>query len=288
MSGYKKPKNHLHREFAYLNHDTVINSLSALEAGKVDEIIEKTSEAREGGVSGGLTATPVKLSGGRKKSTDIQEELVRTRTWFSAFDAWFRVLDSADALGVLDGWDRETRDELSVGDTIRFSASVTLSPVHKLITTLVAFANNAGQADSVFKMAPKEVADVRKTARMASSWTKGPDGRSWTLVYLAPCGVGSPRVLARLDEQYLVGGLTGIEGEFTVIAQVEALVSRDDQFSVIRIIRDAPSTPKEASVVTESLESLMEAGEGLGVAVTSEDLTIQFPAVVLHPIAIFR
>jgi hypothetical protein len=59
MSGYRKPKARLHREFVYLNHDTVLNSLSALEAGKVDEIIEKTSEAREGGLSASVTAGPV-------------------------------------------------------------------------------------------------------------------------------------------------------------------------------------------------------------------------------------
>ena len=142
---------HLHREFIYLNHDTVINSLSALEAGKVDEIIEKTTEAREGGFSAGVGVSAVKVAAGKKKASDIQEELVRTRTRFSAFDAWYKFLDSADAFGLLDGWDAETREELSVGDTVRFTASVSLSPIHKLIATFVAFANTAGQADSGFK-----------------------------------------------------------------------------------------------------------------------------------------
>ena len=37
VSGYRPPKQRLHREFLYLNHDTVLNSLSAIEAGKVDD-----------------------------------------------------------------------------------------------------------------------------------------------------------------------------------------------------------------------------------------------------------
>jgi hypothetical protein len=85
MSGYRAPKTRLHREFLYLNHDTILNSLSALEAGKVDEIIQKVSQAKEGGLEGSVRAGPVKGGGGRKKIASIEEELVKTRTWFSAF-----------------------------------------------------------------------------------------------------------------------------------------------------------------------------------------------------------
>ncbi len=288
MSGYKKPTTHLHREFIYLNHDTVINSLSALEAGKVDEIIEKTTETREGGFSAGAGVSAVKVAAGKKKASGIHEELVRTRTWFSAFDAWYKSLDEAGAFGVLDGWDAETREDLSVGDTVRFTASVSLSPIHRLITTFVAFANTAGQADSGFKIPPKEVAETRKIARMAASWIKGPDGRSRTLVYVAPIGIQEPRVLASLDEQYLVGGISGVEGEFTIIAQVATLVSRDDQFPVIRVLQEAPLTPLEVTTVNEALASFMDPDNSLGITVTPEDLTIRYPAVILHPIAVYR
>ena len=82
MTGYRAPKKRLHREFLYLNHDTILNSLSALEAGKVDEIIQKVIEAKEGGFEGSVGAGPVKGDGGKKKKASIEEELVKTRTWF--------------------------------------------------------------------------------------------------------------------------------------------------------------------------------------------------------------
>jgi uncharacterized protein YicC (UPF0701 family) len=99
MSGYSKPKTRLHREFLYLNHDTVINSLSAFESGKVDEIIEKVSEAREGGLEGSVGHGVAKVAGGKKKTSNIEEELKRTRTHFSAFEAWSRHLEEAGAFG---------------------------------------------------------------------------------------------------------------------------------------------------------------------------------------------
>jgi len=73
MGSYKKPKLQLHHEFAYLNHDTVINALSAFEAGKVDEIILKASEAREGGLDASIGVGPVKGGGSKKRQATIQE-----------------------------------------------------------------------------------------------------------------------------------------------------------------------------------------------------------------------
>ena len=73
MTGYKRPKAQLHKEFLYLNYDTVINSLSAFEAGKVDEIIEKVSEAREGGVGASVGYGPVKGSASKKKNSNVEE-----------------------------------------------------------------------------------------------------------------------------------------------------------------------------------------------------------------------
>lgn len=76
MPGYRKPKVRLHREFVYLNHDTVLNSLSAVEAGMVDEIIEKTSEARDGGLEASVAAGPVRGGGSKKKTSTIR------KSWF--------------------------------------------------------------------------------------------------------------------------------------------------------------------------------------------------------------
>ena len=67
------------------------NSLSALESGKVDEIVSKTTTARDGGLSGGvglpIARSGLPVDGGKKSTTSVQEEIVRTRTRFSVFDA---------------------------------------------------------------------------------------------------------------------------------------------------------------------------------------------------------
>jgi len=288
MGGYRKPKNRLHREFLYLNHETIINSLSALEAGKVDEIIEKVSEAREGGLEGGLGYGPAKISGGKKKTSNMEEELRRTRTWFSAFEAWYNHLEAGEALGELTSWDLETREELTVGDTLRFSARVSLSPVQQVLLTYISFANDATNADSPFKQPANKVAEIKKTARMMAGWLRGKSDQKNMMVYLAPFGVSEPIVAARLEEEFVVGGAQAIEGEYTVVAQIETIIGTQESVPAIRVLRDVPPTPLETQTITDALQNFVEPARGLGVEIVDSDLTLHHPGIVVHPIAIFR
>lgn len=288
MGNYKQPKIRIHREFLYLNHDTIINSLSAFEAGKIDEIIRKASEATEGGMEGFLGYSSTKMGGKKSKTADIHEEMVSTRTKFSAFDAWFGNLDAAEAMGVLEGWDDETRDEIGVGHTIMLEGRVSLSPLYKVFSTFIGFANQASNPDSVFKQNAADVAGTKKTARMILGWMKGSGDSKNAMIDIAPFGVSHPRMVARLDEQYLVSGLQAVEGEYTIIAQVEALLNPGEKVPSIRVIRDTPPTPMETNTITDALQNMIQPAAELGVEVTEADITLEHPTVIMHPIAIFR
>jgi hypothetical protein len=96
---YRKPEARVHRGFFYLNDETVINSLSAVEAGKVDEVLARVNTAREGGVGGGIGIHGAKVEGAKKSTSEFEEEMVRTRTRFSVFEIWRENLVSKKALG---------------------------------------------------------------------------------------------------------------------------------------------------------------------------------------------
>jgi hypothetical protein len=288
VAGYKPPKKRLHRDFLYLNHDTVMNSLSALEAGKVDEIIQKVNEAREGGFDASVGAGPIRGGGGKKRTARIEEELVKTRTWFSGFDAWHSYLTEEEAIGSFDSWDLEVRNALSIGDTLEFSADLVLSPVHKLFRTVIGFAESAGRPGSVFSQKGSELAEIKTTARMMIDWMGGRDKPTHLPMYLRPGGVAEPRILAGLQEAYLIGSAAAVEGTFTVVGQVSGLLSGDQVESTIRVIRDVPPTQQEVETINEAMTHFIEPGRELGVEIDSSDINIPAPAVVFKPIAIFQ
>jgi hypothetical protein len=288
MSGYRPPKKRLHHEFLYLNHDTVLNALSALEAGKVDEIIQKVNEAKEGGLDVSVGAGPIKGRGAKKRAAQIEEELVKTRTWFSAFDAWHTYLSEAEAIGSFDAWSLDVRNALSIGDTVEFTANVVLSPVHKLFRTFLAFAESATRPDSVFSQKGAELAETKATARMMTEWMGGRDKPQHLPVYLEPGGVAEPRILAGLQDAYVTGNREQLEGTFTVIGQVAALLSDGEVESTIRVIRDVPPTPTEIATINEAMTHLIEPARELGVEITASDINVPAPAVLLRPIAVFQ
>lgn len=284
----KKPKSHLHREFLYLNYDTIVNSLSALESGKIDEIIQKANEAREGGFAGTLGAGPAELSGGKKKASQIEEELVRTRTIFSAFDAWYKYLKDADAIGTFESWDLSVREELSTGDTIEFEGRLTLSPVQQVLRMFINFAEQAETPGSVFQQKGEELRETKKVARMMQLWLGGKDAPNHYSVYMAPYESVSPRIVARLDETFMLSPKEGINGSYKVIGQVDEILREGDEVSAIRILRDVPPTPMETSTIREALGVFIEPAKELGVEVDDEDFSVSYPAIVVRPIAVFR
>lgn len=288
MSGYRRPKKHLHREFLYLNHETVINSLSALEAGKVDEIIQKANEAREGGLGATIGAAGTSVSASRKRLANVEEELVRTRTVFSAFDAWYKHLNSAEALGTFDKWDADVRDALEVGDTVEFEADVALTPIHMIFRTFISFAERAADSGSVFAQTGEELKATQKTARMMREMLGYKDAPPQFLVTMAPLGISEPQVLGHLEDNFFVSSREAIEGRYRVIAQVDRKFEGSTTAPAVRVLRDVPATPQEIQTVQEALAGFAEPASALGISVTEKETNIAAPAVMMHPIAVWR
>ena len=285
---YKRPTQHLHHEFLYLNHDTIVNSLSALEAGKIDEIIQKANAAREGGFSGGVGAGPLEVQGGKKKTSNIEEEMVRTRTIFSAFDAWYKYLVAAGAIGTFDTWDQAVRNDLRTGDTIEFEGRLTLTPVHKVFRTFLAFAEQAETPGSPFQQKGEELKETKQISRMMQVLLGGKDATHHLPVYVAPYEVEDPRMLARLEERYMLSPKEGIDGLYRVIGQVDEILRKGDEISAMRLIRDVPPTPMEVKTMREALTMLIDPAKEMGVEIDPSDITVPYPAVVIRPIAVYR
>lgn len=245
-------------------------------------------QAREGGFSVALSAGPADAGGNRKKTANIEEEMVRIRTVFSAFDAWYKHLDSEGALGRLNNWDLATRNELEVGDTIEFKARISLAPLHLLIRSFLSYATAAKALGSFFQQKGEELKETKATARLFHTLLGGKDAPHRLPTYMAPDEIAEPRIVARLEEQYLLDPKEEMGGVYRVIGQVDRLLEGEEEYSAIRIIRDVPPTPLEIKTVLEALANFIDPAKELGLELKSDDLSFPAPTVLLRPIAVFR
>ncbi|WP_022881838.1 DUF6414 family protein [Gryllotalpicola ginsengisoli] len=288
MAGYKKPKKKLHRDFLYLDDSVIVNALSAIESGKVDEIIEQSQIVKDAGFDASLGYGPAKIAAKKGRTADITANLVRTRTAFSAFEAWYQFLKAEDALGELTDWNEATRNELEVGDTLEVRARVQFAPVHKLFALFFSYVENANKPDSFFRVPAAELATLKQIANQARSMVKGADGSMANLVYIQPLGVERPLVVGALSENHFVGDKSNMDGEYMVVCQVTSLLRQSETLAAVRAMSDAPRTDTEAAGVAQALDGLAEAGKGLGVAIGDDDKSFTYPTVVTRPLAIYR
>lgn len=291
MAIYKAPRERLHRDFFYLNDEVAINSLSALESGKVDEIVSRTTTAREGGFSGEIKipVADIGVGGSKKSSSEIEEEMVRTRTRFSIFDAWYRLMHEKKAVGTFDEWGKGALDGVEPGDTLEFRSALSQGPLQTVLRLFLWFADQAARDGNLFSQkgeARKTTIASAKSVRQLLGDTTGADDEIPLLA--TPVGAPGPAVLLAVSKKWLIGRLGQLGGAFGVVGQVVQIVDEGDEYPVLRLTKDVSPTPLEITTLKEAVQHFVEPAKGLGVEVSASESVIHGPLLVIKPIAIYR
>jgi hypothetical protein len=289
MTIYTAPKKRVHRGFVYLDDATVINSLSAMESGKIDEVVAKIAQARDGGLSGGINAgfggVGGKVEGGKKASSSFEEEVVRTRTRFSTFELWYQQLTQEVALGRFDGWDETALDGVAPGDTVEITGSLQIVPLQTVLRLYRWFAGQAQDQSSLFAQKGEELKGTKNGLRALEALLGGTDE---VLAMLRPDGGDGPAVGVILDNNWLISGLGRLDGIYTVVAQVDMVLGEDDRWPTVRLTKDAPVTKMERDTLTQVVTNFKEPAAGLGVVIEDNASELRGPALLLRAIAVYR
>jgi hypothetical protein len=284
---YRKPEARVHRGFFYLNDETVINSLSAVEAGKVDEVLARVNTAREGGVGGGIGIHGAKVEGAKKSTSEFEEEMVRTRTRFSVFEIWRENLVSKKALGFFEGWSPEMLTHVQPGETVEFKAKLELAPMQTIIRMFNWFAKQARTQGSIFAQKGEDLKGTKEAERVFRALA-GEDENLESVVLAEPAGGEGPPIAMQLADRWMIGELGHLSGEYTIVGQVDQVLEDGEEYPTLRIMHAAPVTIVELDVLREVVDNFSEPAKEFGLSITPADATITGPAIWLTPIAIYR
>jgi hypothetical protein len=287
---YKFPSKKIHRGFFYLNDETVINSLSAVEAGKIDEVVAKVNSAREGGFGGGLGFQGTSFEESREATSAFAEEIVRTRTRFSVFELWYQTLIEGSALGTFEGWGPEALDEVRPGHTVEFRATLEVVPIQTLFRLYLWFSEKAKAQGNPFSQKGEELKSTKDAERnMKMLLGDNDEGGAGETVFIArPVGDTGPAVAMPISAEWLIGKIGRLGGEYTVVAQVDQVLTQGEELPTLRLTHDVAATPLEIKTLRESVKNFVEPAQAMGLQVSVADASITGPALWLNPIAIFR
>ena len=284
---YRKPEARVHRGFFYLNDETVINSLSAVEAGKVDEVLARVNTAREGGFGGGVGIQGAKVEGAKKSSSEFEEEMVRTRTRFSVFEIWRENLVSKKALGFFEGWSPEILTEVQPGETVEFEATLDLAPLQIIFRMFTWFAQQARTQGSIWYQKGEELKATKDAERVFRALS-GESENVQSVILAKPSGGDGPPVAMQLEDRWMIGDLGHLSGQYTVVGQVDQVLKDGEQYPTLRMMHAAPVTIMELEILKQVVGNFAEPAKEFGLKITQEDATITGPAIWLTPIAIYR
>lgn len=287
--GYERPKKRIHRGFFYLDDETVINSLSAVESGKIDEIVAKVNSAREGGFGGGVGMQGARVEGARKSTSAFEEEMVRTRTRFSVFELWYQSLQENKALGSFDGWGMDALKDVKPGDTLELRGVLETAPIQTLFRLYLWFAAKAKESGHMFSQsgeALKGTKTAERTVRMMLGDVDADDDE--VIVLATPVGDPGPKVAMSLKSKWLIGRFGEFGGEYSVVAQVDRVIPEGSEIPALRLTRDVAPTSMEISSLKDSVGNFDDSSKALGIEVSQGDAVIAGPALWLQPIAIYR
>lgn len=289
MASYNAPKNRVHRGFVYLDNETVINSLSAIESGQIDSIIAKIGQAREGGFGGGMNASFVGVGGnleaGKKSTSSFEEEVVKTRTNFSIFEAWYQKLKAENALGTFEGWGDFALADVEPGHTVEIRGSLQIVPLQTLFRLFRWFAGQVSDKSSPFAQKGEELQATRAGLKNMETLLGGTDE---VLAMLQPLGGEGPTVAVILDNSSLITDLGRFDGVYSVIAQVERVLGEGDIWPTVRLTSDAPVTKLEQDTLNSVISNFVEPAKALGVEITPDEAELHGPALLLRAIAVYR
>ncbi|MCT1425201.1 hypothetical protein M3A76_06090 [Corynebacterium sanguinis] len=287
---YKSPEVNLHRSFVYLDDELVVNSLSALEAGKIDSVVTKINEARESGFGGSVSASALAVKGnaeaGKKKQSSFEDELIRIRTKFSIFEAWYQYLIDNNAVGDLLNPNEWQQAALRIGEVIKLEGKVKTYEIYPLARMYSDYAKSTKLPGHPWYIKGEGAKKITQSAEIMRH-VFGAEGEM-QIPARVDLSEKAGDIAFILGEEKLLGSPAPLEGEYTVVGQVAEILEPGDWSPTLRLMPKAPKNEFERSAVIEMLSNFEEASAQFGVRNVGTMGEFTGPALILEPIAIFR
>jgi len=288
LARYSRPEKKRHRGFVYLDDDAVINSLSAIEAGKIDEVVAKIVSAKEGTLSGGVGSPIVKAGGERTTSSSFEEAITRTRTRFSFFEIWYSLLTSEKSIGRFEGWDDYILADVEPGDTVELRAEVRMQPAQIMFRLFLWYSEQSKKPGSLFRLSGEEQKAMKESVQALTTLLGGEERMHSVFAEAHPTGSRGPRVILELSTEWAITPLGRMSGIYTIIGQVDEILNEGETYPAIRLTGEVPVTDLEREALKEAMEGFAEPAEEFGLEVGEDAVAIPGPALILRPIGIFR
>jgi hypothetical protein len=279
--------------FLLVDENDIINALSGIEGGGIDQILARTRDLRSRNMSFDLAAS-ASVTGsagaraGSNRSAEYEEEVVRKRTVHSAAVALLNKLEEKRRIKAIGrGYSSSVYDELRENMLVRVEAEIRLHPLHRFVKVSRRWAQfgellGRGEEDAGgFKEYADEIENLFQLASQEEKFFVYAETDVHFQGYRLILPVKVSELTVPTDE---------FAGRAHFIAQVDHIVDEGDEIFVANIISGEDLVPPERDLMLKRipiLANLLEKWK-IDIPLDEEDVKLHKPTVVLRPICVFR
>lgn len=185
--------------------------------------------------------------------------------------------------------------DVSPGDTVQFKAKISMQPLEVMFRLYLWYWETSKKPGSPFKLTGEEQKATKENVQLMqlmflNSSAVGGASADDDMVFVSaePSGDSGPQVLMQLNRRWAVLPLGSMNGEYSVIGQVERVLEPGESYPAVRITHDVPVTQLEETMLRESISGFTEAAKGIGIDIDDDAAFVPGPAMIVKPIGIYR
>lgn len=264
-------------EFAYLDDSKVRMLVAGIDMGRIAS--SKTTKAaknnKEG--TGGIKAGLIDIGGRASSAGELTEEVSIEAT---AEGAFYRLRDSLGSEQELfsDRIDNISIEELERGLIVEIEGMMEISPANELVNNVLQF------IDAGAKLGYIDTCDMKSRQSIQAIQAVLDKNR---LSVIVRSDDNKNKAIAVLETKMLKISEAELNDEFVIMGKIIRIIKEGETLDLTPYCMN-PAFRKNKMFIKIITESLPKLQEGLGGSVDLSDLTLNGPAMILSPIAIYR
>lgn len=268
----------------YLKSQEVDNLLEGLEGGLIEQFVEKTKETgtkKKGGSIGVKAGVELSAQGNLETVQEQAHEITKKPTPISRLIGLRKLLIDSNYLPYINIADTEQYSMLAAGRLVEVTGAITLSRFYGLVDQMDQTIRTQKALSTILSNPTPTDPKIEEITKYLSTVTS-----QSILIYVQPEQMGSQKrhydFACVLDPKFLRVAREELDGNVNVLARVRKVMKPKETHKVYDLM---PGTKVSPALLEDLVQRLNT--NTMGGGIKKRDFQLEYPTILLSPIAIY-
>lgn len=279
------------RDYEYIDVARVVDYLSNIDPGVVQELTQRIKSDSEAEANGGVNLWGLQL-GGRGRSGGEQETEQTVRIYaqhmfnrlYGSLNGAVKTIDLHEAVGL---------DELPKSAVVEITREFRPSPINQMLGSFVEVLNMLESIGMGEQLGQQFGGEAQRQQVMAIiGMLRGEENNREIPMFAKADEPDASSVVFVARENYMLNGSAEFGGEMTLFAKVQQRIPQGSSVDLLDLLKVLPAGVREAEGFGEQFKQLMQGliaqwPKEFGGPIDKKEVIIEGPAIIVTPVAAY-